>query len=170
MPAAPPMPSRETVRPAPTLRPSPEGTAERVRRALDDHAQVARLSRTFRALGDPTRSRLVYALSLGELCVSDLAHALGASLSATSHQLRILRDLDIVLVRRQGRSQLYVLNERAFGFCAPRLCLAWRQTLENAGAGPAGRRSSAGSSPRATAAPRDRRRGPRHTGPTRAGR
>ena len=163
------MPAPEVVRPASALRATHEGTAERVRRALDDHAQVARLSRTFRALGDPTRSRLVYALSLGELCVSDLAHALGASLSATSHQLRILRDLDIVLVRRQGRSQLYVLNERAFGFCAPRVCQAWRQTLENAGVGPAGRRSSAGPSPRATAAPRDRR-GPRHTGPVRAGR
>ena len=123
------MPSRETERPAPTLRPSPEGTAERVRRALDDHAQVARLSRTFRALGDPTRSRLVYALSLGELCVSDLAHALGASLSATSHQLRILRDLDIVHVRRSGKTQVYALNESAFGFCAPRVCQAWRQTL-----------------------------------------
>ena len=101
-----------------------------MRRALDDHAQVARLSRTFRALGDPTRSRLVYALSLAELCVGDLAHALNASSSAISHQLRILRDLDIVRVRRQGRSQLYELNERAFGFCAPRVCMAWRQTLE----------------------------------------
>ena len=101
-----------------------------MRRALDDHAQVARLSRTFRALGDPTRSKLVFALSLAELCVNDLAHALGASPSATSHQLRILRDLDIVRVRREGRSQLYALNERAFGFCAPRVCQAWKQTLE----------------------------------------
>src|SRR5262245_65787443 len=108
------MPAREAMRAAAALRASPDGTAERARRALDDHAQVARLSRTFRALGDPTRSRLVYALSLGELCVSDLAHALGATLSATSHQLRILRDLDIVRVQRQGRSQLYALNERAF--------------------------------------------------------
>ena len=108
---------------------------ERVRRALDDHAQVERLSRTFRALGDPTRSKLVFALSLAELCVNDLAHTLNATPSATSHQLRILRDLDIVRVRREGRSQLYALNERAFGFCAPRVCLAWRRTLEIDGAG-----------------------------------
>jgi DNA-binding transcriptional ArsR family regulator len=109
---------------------APTPAAVRVRRALDDHARVERLSRTFRALGDPTRSKLVLALSLGELCVSDLAQALSASLSATSHQLRILRDLDIVRVRREGRSQLYALNEQAFGFCAPRVCLAWKQTLE----------------------------------------
>ena len=113
--------------------------ADRARRALVDHAPVARLSRTFRALGDPTRSRLVYALSLGELCVGDLAHALSASPSATSHQLRILRDLDIVRVRKEGRSQLYALNEKAFGFCAPNVCQAWRQTLEIEGLGRARR-------------------------------
>jgi DNA-binding transcriptional ArsR family regulator len=111
--------------------PAAPGTArtERIRRALEDHDQVARLSRTYRALGDPTRSKMVYALSLEELCVSELAEALGASQSAVSHQLRILRDLEIVRVRRAGRSQLYALNERAFGFCAPRFCQAWKQTL-----------------------------------------
>ena len=112
---------------------TPGDQAERVRRALDDHAQVARLARTFRALGDPTRSRLVYALSLGELCVSELAGALGATLSATSHQLRILRDLDIVHVRRDGKSQRYTLNEAAFGFCSPRVCQAWKSALSPGG-------------------------------------
>jgi ArsR family transcriptional regulator len=104
-------------------------SAERVRRALDDNDQVERLSRMFRALGDPTRSRVVYALSIEELCVSDLATVLGMSLSAVSHQLRILRDLDIVHVTRDGRSQRYALNEQAFGFCSPRHCHAWKQTL-----------------------------------------
>jgi len=103
--------------------------AERLRAALQDRAQVERLSRRFRALGDPTRSRMVYALSLGELCVSELADALGTTLSATSHQLRILRDLDIVHARRAGRSQVYSLNEAAFGFCSPRVCQAWKSAL-----------------------------------------
>jgi DNA-binding transcriptional ArsR family regulator len=109
-------------------RPAP-GRAEHVRLALADHAHVERLARMFKALGDPTRSKLVYALSLGELCVSELADALGASLSATSHQLRILRDLEIVRVRRAGKSQLYVLNEQAFGFCSPRSCQAWKSAF-----------------------------------------
>ena len=103
---------------------------DHLRLALADHAHVERLARRFKALGDPTRSKLVYALSLGELCVSDLAIALGASLSATSHQLLILRDLDIVRVRRAGRSQLYALNEEAFGFCSPRSCQAWKTALD----------------------------------------
>jgi len=106
------------------------GPHERLQLALSDHAHVERLARRFRALGDPTRSKLVYALSLGELCVSDLAGALGASLSATSHQLRILRDLDIVRVRRSGKSQLYALNEDAFGFCSPRSCMAWKTAFD----------------------------------------
>ena len=103
---------------------------------LRNAALVERLARTFRALGDPTRSKMVLALSIGELCVTDLARALGASLSATSHQLRILRDLDIVRVRRSGRSQLYALNEQAFGLCMPRVCHAWKQTLDGEASAP----------------------------------
>jgi ArsR family transcriptional regulator, lead/cadmium/zinc/bismuth-responsive transcriptional repressor len=120
-----------TVARAPTARPrTRRGVPTHVRRMLDDPAAVERLARTFRALGDPSRSRLVLALSAAEMCVSDLARTVGASLSATSHQLRVLRDLDIVRVRRDGRSQLYLLNEHAFGFCAPRLCHAWQQAME----------------------------------------
>ena len=116
-------------RAAAAARPTIAPDAERVRRALADNEQVERLSRTFRALGDPTRSRLVYALSLGELCVGDLAAALGTSMSAVSHPLRVLRDLEIVRVRRDGKSQLYALNDEAFGFCSPKTCHAWKQTL-----------------------------------------
>ena len=127
-PAIAPRPLRRAGPPSRRVRPAPAGAGphEHLRLALSDHAHVERLARRFRALGDPTRSKLVYALSMGELCVSDLAGALGASLSATSHQLRILRDLDIVRVRRAGRSQLYALNEDAFGFCSPRSCQAWK--------------------------------------------
>jgi DNA-binding transcriptional ArsR family regulator len=91
-----------------------------------DPRDVERLARNFRALGDPTRSRMVLALCGGERCVSELAHLVGLSLSATSHQLRILRDLDLVRVRRAGKQQFYALNEPAFGFCSPRSCQAWR--------------------------------------------
>lgn len=123
-------PRKTRPRPGRRTRPRRSTGTDRVRKALADNAAVVRLARTFKALGDPTRSKLVLALSLEELCVSDLAGLLGASLSATSHQLRILRDLEIVRVRRDGKSQLYALNERAFGFCSPRFCLAWRHALD----------------------------------------
>ena len=119
---------RRTSAPAPAL---PAGRAQIVREALADHAAVERLARTFKALGDPTRSKLVFALSLGELSVGELADALGSTQSGTSHQLRILRDLDIVRVRRDGKRQVYALNDRAFGFCSPRSCHAWRNALDH---------------------------------------
>ena len=69
------------------------------------------------------------ALWRGERCVTELADLVGLSLSATSHQLRILRDLDLVRVRRAGKNQVYALNEAALGFCSPRSCHAWRLVL-----------------------------------------
>jgi DNA-binding transcriptional ArsR family regulator len=109
----------------------PRGHAARPtpRQARADRVVGERLARTFRALGDPTRSCMVLALSRGELCVTDLAERIGLSLSATSHQLRILRDLDLVRVRRAGKNQLYVLNDAAFGWCSPRSCHAWRAVM-----------------------------------------
>lgn len=102
----------------------------KIRSRLARPAAVERLTRTFRALGDPARSRIVLALSQDERCVSDLAEIAGLSLSATSHQLRILRELDLVTVRRAGKNHLYALNESALGFCSPRSCQAWRRALD----------------------------------------
>ena len=70
------------------------------------------LAETFRVLGDPTRVRLLDALSHGELCVCDLATLVGLSESATSHQLRLLRTLRLVKARRAGRMVFYALDDR----------------------------------------------------------
>jgi ArsR family transcriptional regulator len=69
------------------------------------------LAETFRALSDPTRIRMVSLLADAELCVCDLAAALGMSQSAVSHQLRTLRDLRLVRRRREGRQIFYALND-----------------------------------------------------------
>ena len=61
-------------------------------RALVGIQTATRLAETFKALSDPTRIRIVSLLIGSELCVCDLAAALGMSQSAVSHQLRILRD------------------------------------------------------------------------------
>jgi len=65
----------------------------------------------FAALGDPTRLKLLYALSHGELCVGDLALLLGVSGSATSHHLQNLRALRLVKFRREGKMILYALDD-----------------------------------------------------------
>ena len=78
---------------------------------LPDAATVLRLAEAFKALGDPTRVRLLTALSRTELCVGDLATLLGLSESAVSHQLRLLRSLRLVRPRRDGRLVFYRLDD-----------------------------------------------------------
>jgi DNA-binding transcriptional ArsR family regulator len=72
---------------------------------------VQSIADVFRLLGDPTRVRLVDALSHGERCVGDLASLVGISESAVSHQLRLLRAARLVRVRRSGRMAYYALDD-----------------------------------------------------------
>jgi DNA-binding transcriptional ArsR family regulator len=72
---------------------------------------VQSIADVFRLLGDPTRVRLVDALTHGERCVGDLAALVGISESAVSHQLRLLRAARLVRVRRAGRQAYYALDD-----------------------------------------------------------
>jgi len=69
------------------------------------------LASIFRILGDPTRLRIVQALSTTELCVCDLASMLGMSQSAISHQLAMLRHTRLVRHRRDGKIVFYSLDD-----------------------------------------------------------
>jgi ArsR family transcriptional regulator len=69
------------------------------------------LADTFSLLDDPTRARLLHALAIEELCVSDLAALLGISSSNVSHQLRLLRSRRLVGVRRDGKRCYYRLED-----------------------------------------------------------
>jgi DNA-binding transcriptional ArsR family regulator len=87
---------------------------DRVRKAaahLVNGLTATRLAETFKALSDPTRVRIISALSHTELCVCDLAATLGMSQSATSHQLRTLRQLRLVKNRKEGRQVYYSLDD-----------------------------------------------------------
>ena len=75
-------------------------------------ARVEALADTFRVLGDPTRVRILDALSAGELCVCDIASLVGISESAVSHQLRLLRGMRLVRPRRPGRLVFYALDDQ----------------------------------------------------------
>lgn len=65
----------------------------------------------FKVLGDPTRIKILHALSHSELCVCDLAALLSMLDSAVSHQLRVLRAHKLVSNRRQGRNICYTLAD-----------------------------------------------------------
>jgi DNA-binding transcriptional ArsR family regulator len=89
--------------------------AEEARQALVVPATAGRLAQVFRALADPTRVRIVSALAEAELCVGDLAAVLGMSISAISHQLRLLRELRVVRKRRDGKHIYYALDDEHVG-------------------------------------------------------
>jgi len=76
-----------------------------------DMASATRLAETFKALGDPSRVRIIAALCAGEMCVSELANLLELSQSAVSHQLRVLRNLHLVRTRKDGRQVYYALDD-----------------------------------------------------------
>lgn len=84
---------------------------ERVRRSFLDDATADGLAEIFSLLGDRTRLRILHALSLGELCVCDLAAVLSVSASAVSHQLRLLRTAKLVRARKEGKNVFYALDD-----------------------------------------------------------
>jgi DNA-binding transcriptional ArsR family regulator len=77
--------------------------------------ELERLSLLFKAISDPTRLRIVLALRDLEMCVCDIAAALGMTESAVSHQLRRLREQGLVRARRQGQIVYYALDDDHVG-------------------------------------------------------
>jgi DNA-binding transcriptional ArsR family regulator len=88
-----------------------EARVRSARKALSPEREILSLAEVFRTLGDPTRVKILQALSVEELCVCDLAKLLGVSESATSHQLRVLRSQRLVRYRKEGKMAFYSLDD-----------------------------------------------------------
>jgi DNA-binding transcriptional ArsR family regulator len=88
----------------------PQAVAE-VREAAPPEDVLALVVEAFGALADPTRARILYALIRRPLCVRDLAHVVGVSESAVSHQLRLLRDRRLVKTQRAGNVISYSVDD-----------------------------------------------------------
>ena len=88
-----------------------ESKVAAARRAMKPEATLFRLAAIFKVLGDPTRTKVISALLEEELCVCDLAALIGISQSAISHQLRVLRHMNLVKYRREGRIAFYSLDD-----------------------------------------------------------
>lgn len=70
------------------------------------------VSKIFRAISDPTRLKISYALYKGEeLCVCDVAEIVGATNATASHHLRLLRDLGLAKYRKEGKLVYYSLDD-----------------------------------------------------------
>ncbi len=92
------------------VEPDQDGVAL-VREHLLPAPMADRIAGSFWALADPTRVRIIHALTLAELCNCDLAEVLGISESAVSHQMRDLRLMNLVTAERRGRMVFYRLND-----------------------------------------------------------
>lgn len=76
-----------------------------------DEENLYNLADLFKVFGDPTRIRILSALSNQELCVCDIAQALQMTQSAISHQLRVLKQIHLVKYRRDGKTIYYSLAD-----------------------------------------------------------
>ena len=88
-----------------------EATVEKVRKMIPDETLLYELAEFYRIFGDSTRIRILYALFESEMCVCDVASLLSMTVSAISHQLRILKSAKLVSYRREGKTVFYSLAD-----------------------------------------------------------
>ena len=75
-------------------------------------SDILDLSDSFKMLSDSTRLKILYALKNEELCVGDISSLIGISISAVSHQLRLLRNYRYVKHRKDGKKVYYSLADK----------------------------------------------------------
>ena len=78
---------------------------------MPDEEILYDLADLFKVFSDTTRIKILYAIMPGERCVADIAEAIGATQSAVSHQLRILKASRLVKFQRDGKNVLYSLAD-----------------------------------------------------------
>jgi ArsR family transcriptional regulator len=71
-----------------------------------------KLSKFFKAIADPTRMKILYALRFNELCVCDISIILNMNQSAISHQLKTLKENNLVKSRKDGKTRFYQLADQ----------------------------------------------------------
>lgn len=86
-------------------------TIERIRSVMPDDDSLIDLAELFKVFGDSTRIKILSALKGGELCVCDISTAVGMTSSAVSHQLKILKNAELVRFRRDGKTVFYSLAD-----------------------------------------------------------
>ena len=86
-------------------------SVEEIKKELPNEDSLYDLAELFKVFGDSTRIRILSCLKVSELCVNDIAEALTMTLSAVSHQLRILKNAFLIKSRKQGKEVYYSLDD-----------------------------------------------------------
>lgn len=88
-----------------------DDVVNQVRKHMPDAGELQGLADFFKIFGDTTRIKILYALWQSEMCVCDLAQTLNMTQSAISHQLRVLKQMKLVINRRDGKTVFYSLAD-----------------------------------------------------------
>lgn len=88
-----------------------EDIVKKVTEHLPDEELLYNLADFFKVFADSTRIKILYVLSQSEMCVCDIAQLLNATQSAVSHQLRTLKQMQLVKARRDGKTVFYSLAD-----------------------------------------------------------
>lgn len=83
----------------------------KVRHELPTDELLCDLADLFKVFGDTTRMKILYSLFESEMCVCAIAELLGMTQSAISHQLKVLKDANLVANRRDGKTIYYFLAD-----------------------------------------------------------
>ena len=84
---------------------------EKVKKEMTNEEVLTKAAKFFKIFGDPTRMKIISALDINEMCVCDLAVLLNMTKSAISHQLRTLKEANLVKFRRDGKVVFYSLSD-----------------------------------------------------------
>jgi ArsR family transcriptional regulator len=84
---------------------------DRVRNKMPNDELLLDLADSFKLFSDSTRLKILYALMEAEMCVCDISVLLGMSKSSVSHQLRVLKQSNLVKYRKAGRVIYYSLAD-----------------------------------------------------------
>ena len=88
-----------------------ESRIERVRRKISDEETIYDLAELFKVFGDSTRTKILCCWEVQDLYVGELAEVLNMSVSAVSHQLRVLRNAKLVRGVKEGKEVKYSLDD-----------------------------------------------------------
>ena len=88
-----------------------EARVKTVVSSMPSDEAISVMGARFKVISEPSRLKILLALSAGELCVEHITEAVGGNQSAVSHQLRTLKDNRIVKCRREGKKVLYAISD-----------------------------------------------------------
>ena len=88
-----------------------EKVVEEVQSRMPEEEKLHGLAEFFKVFGDTTRIKILYVLLQSEMCVYDIAALLNMTQSAISHQLRVLKQMQLVKFRREGKIVFYSLSD-----------------------------------------------------------